>query len=628
MRNQTGLSMRAALALGLALGTLGSAGCSSSDDGDSDGSVNGSGSGTERQIQVPATVVFGLVERAGGGGLAGAAVTGGTEPATTGPDGRFEVRAAVGQRIVFRFEAEGYLPASRTVDVLEKKATSVHAKLLAIAPAQPLDATMGGSVAGARGATMTAPAGAFVDAAGAAVAGMVDVHLTPIDPSDANEVVANSGDFLGVNPAGGAPQALESFGMLDVTVTQGGEKLQVADGMGLAVTIPAPARMPAGAAPPDSIPLWSFDHAQDRWVLEGDATFDAATGTYRASLGHMSAWNCDRPLEATCITGLVKDSSGTPLAGSAITAEGVNYFGTSSGTTGEDGRFYVAVKKDSDVSVLAEHSQGGGQIRQVRSGNADTDVPPTAGDPRCLDVGEWQVVAGQVSLTDGRTIDCADTDNPFTEGCAADLWQGAFECVKPWNTCDYRTTPGSTSTEVVYDNGNRMVSEYDMATGTSHSTFYDGDRVCYTQDTSGIGVGAGQTVTVTFTLPNGQAWQWAIDTSDGGGGDITITCPGGEVVIFTAEEREILKACMSNGDSDEDGESSMMCTYNGMASPTPVAPGGGGSMGNIGTMCEGDGDCTGDNSCCPIMSQGMTYSFCYPEMYCAQIQQAAAMGGQ
>ena len=72
----------------------------------------------------------------------------------------------------------------------------------------------------------------------------------------------------------------------------------------------------------------------------------------------------------------------------------------------------------------------------------------------------------------------------------------------------------------------------------------------------------------------------------------------------------------------------MRCTYNGQGAP--VAPGGGGggaTGGNIGSMCEDDGDCTGGNGCCTITAAGNTVSICYPDQYCEQIQAAAANSG-
>src|SRR5690606_3761308 len=101
----------------------------------------------------------------------------------------------------------------------------------------------------------------------------VEVSLTPLDPSVPAELAAYPGDFS-AETMDGASVMLETFGVMDVTIRQAGEELNVAPGRALTVRFPAPA---GNAAPPAVAGLWSFDEARARWVEEGSASYDADT---------------------------------------------------------------------------------------------------------------------------------------------------------------------------------------------------------------------------------------------------------------------------------------------------------------------------------------------------------------
>jgi hypothetical protein len=219
---------------------------------------------------------------------------------------------------------------------------------------------------------------------------------------------------------------LESFGILDVTIMQGTTELEVTAGESLEIRIPAPAGATPGALPA-TMPLWSLDESTGQWVEEGTTTLDEPSGTYVASIPHMSVWNADQPTESTCVTGLVIDEQGDPIAGAGVDSVGLDYFGFSQTTTQDDGRFFLVVRKDSEMSVAAYHAIEGFQERAVESGGADTEVPATAGDPRCLDVGTWQVSRANVVIP-GRGG--AGGPTPGEQACEivdADMVTAAFE---------------------------------------------------------------------------------------------------------------------------------------------------------------------------------------------------------
>ncbi len=548
------------------------------------------------------TVVFGTVSAAGGGNLSGVSVTGGGASTSTDGNGKYQLEAASGSRVVLTFRMSGHLEARRTVEVLEEMPVALEVTLVPEVEPEPLDADQGGSVSSTRGAKMTAPPGAFVSPEGMSVGGMVEVSLTPLDPSDPEELSGVTGRFVG-RMAGAETTLLESWGMLDVTVRQDGETLQVAPGQALEIEVPAP----SGATdPPAMVALWSFDEAANEWVQEGTATYDAGSKTYKASISHMSPWNCDQPITATCITGLVKDGDGDALPGARIIANGIDYQGTTSATTLEDGRFYVAVRELSTIRVTAAHAEGGGQQREVMSGNQPTDIPPTPGDPRCLDVGEWTAERGIVRLVGGEVIECAGGNtNPFAGSCAGPMFE-LFRCFSPSGSCDITGDiyGGEGPFTIRWSNGaNATVSIPRMDGQEGRATYRSaGGTVCAT---------ATFQENETVISLNGQSYTVVDDEDDT---TVVIRCPNGDQVSFRDEEIDALSACGIGPQATNN-----MCTINGQAQGNPGGgPNGGPASGQLGSMCSAGGDCTGGLICCQI-PQSMGIGICATQMICDEV---------
>lgn len=310
----------------------------------------------------------------------------------TNSDGHFilDTPADDGATIVVALQKQGWVRGLERLDARDGAINVVRAVMMAEAAAVPLDASAGGQVTGLRNAAIVAPPGAFVHADGRPVDGLVDVHLTPLNPAVAEEYDAYPGDGLARDASGTLIQ-LETFGVIDVTVRQDGETLDIADGMGVEVQIPLPD--PAPLDPPPTMPLWSFEDESGQWVEEGLLTLDAQAGVYRGTLPHLSPWNADQPLSATCVRGKVDDPQGRPVAGAMVFAQGVDYLGGSTAVTDSDGEFCVAVRKSSTVEVTA-YALDGSTTRIVESGITDTEVPPQC-DADCLDTGEWTIVPGE-----------------------------------------------------------------------------------------------------------------------------------------------------------------------------------------------------------------------------------------
>jgi hypothetical protein len=494
------------------------------------------------------TALRGTIEDTSGAPLAGVRVSASGVSASSRADGQYDLRVAAGPQVV-RFERDGLVDVVVPIDVIALSPTQRDVTMLTMASAVPLDATLGGTVTGDRGTSLLAPAGAFVDSAGVAVDGMVSVHLTPVDPSDTRELRAASGDFTA--GAGASRIALESLGMLDVTVRQGTETLEVAAGSELEIRIP----VAAGAGVPDAtMQLWSIDEASGLWVDEGIATYDAASGTYVARTHHMSMWNVDKPLLATCVCGRVLEIGAGPLPGARITADGVDYFGSSQATTDDEGRFCVAVRKDSEIAIAAYHASGGGESRRVQSGSGDTAVPAVLGDARCLDVGEWNVER-DIFRSAAGTLRCEDVEDPFSANCAGDLWR-AFDCFDATGPC----TAGPSG--ITYENGSRTVVSFTETT-VETEMFSPTGALCATTRADITGTGGDFTIEYTIAATSDT---YLMTIPEDATGDTSIECPGGERVVITPEQRQAMEACFG-GDSG-----GSMCTSVALGSPCTDDP--------------------------------------------------------
>jgi hypothetical protein len=523
------------------------------------------------------TGLFGTIEGASGA-LSGVTVEVNGVSATTDSSGEYVIQTGTGPAVV-SFKADGYLPTVRKVTIADGSPTAAHLTLQPRATATPVDADAGGMVSGARSSSVMIEPGALSGPGGTSVTGMVDVYLTPVDPSDSDEVQALTGSFEGQSTAG--TSLLESFGMVDVTITQGDDELQVAPGETLEIRIPAP----AGAVPselPATMPLWSLDEDSGQWVEEGTATLDEVTNTYVGEISHMSAWNADKQTEATCITGLAVDSNGDPIAGAEIDAKGLDYFGSSSGSTGADGRFYIPVRKSSEVSVAVSHDNEGGQIRNVTSGGEDTTVPPTAGDSRCTDVGTFTIQRGVVLLADGSVVTCdnAQAAGVFAGTCAEGFGD-IFLCWNPQGSCTVGTTG------VMYQNGARVDTNI---SGNSQFISSSGE-VC---GTSTLDFGSTEDeIVVNFTNQDNETYT----LTTGASSDITIICPNDETFTLTAEEQQVLEAC-----TDIAGDGGSVCEVD---------------IGPIDGTCVSDADCASlpglELACCDV---GIGTMSCLPRSVC------------
>lgn len=248
----------------------------------------------------PMVPVFARLTDSTGAALAGVTATGAGVSATSAADGSVQLSLPSGTPVLLTLAKAGYASQFHNIDLTTALPSAYfEASLSARDPSQKLDAAKGGTISARDGSTVTLPANALVDSGGKPVTGAIDVALTPVNPSAANN--AFPGAYTGVK-ADATSGPLLSGGTTEYALYNGTERLQLAPGKTAAIDIPVyvgkgadGSAFKVGAV----IPLWSLDENTGKWVQEGAGTLaasknDSATFTLHATVSHFSWWNMDQ----------------------------------------------------------------------------------------------------------------------------------------------------------------------------------------------------------------------------------------------------------------------------------------------------------------------------------------------
>lgn len=320
-----------------------------------------------------------VASSATGDALAGVAVAAGGKSTTTAADGSYTLAdVPVGNGIVpVSFTRDGFAPGTATVTLSAGVTVRASPRLVPVAVSQTFAAASGATVAVPNSpAQVVLPSGGFVTAAGAAFSGNVTARVTPIDP--AADPASMPGDFRAAAPGGAAPRAIESFGALNVTLTDGaGNRLNLASGRSATIRIPVSTR---SAAVPATIPLYWFNEQTGLWVEEGTATLagTAPNQYYEGTVNHFTTWNADRPQETIFVRGCVQDNAGVRVGGVTVMSVGVDYSGRADAITDAAGNFVLPMRRDGIAAVYGEIANRTTNV--VRAGPSQTDITL----PTCL----------------------------------------------------------------------------------------------------------------------------------------------------------------------------------------------------------------------------------------------------
>jgi len=213
-------------------------------------------------------------------------------------------------------------------------------RVLPVQHAQLASAAAGGRVETADGVVIEFPEDGVLKADGSRAEGPVDVTTVLYQRSES--VRAAPGGMLA--KVDGLELSLESWGMVEVRLEQDGEPVELATPARLEIPMAAHHRFDQG----ERVGLWHFAEDEGHWLLEGEGrVFD---NRFVAEVAHFSVWNCDMPMETTCVDidflppGVDDDPvdithwSSDPLESGTVTSVGLDYSGSSSGYVDSSGR--------------------------------------------------------------------------------------------------------------------------------------------------------------------------------------------------------------------------------------------------------------------------------------------------
>jgi hypothetical protein len=352
-------------------------------------SCMGAGGSTEKQatVTVTAPVATGsitgkVVDTRTGAQIEGASVRVGSANTTTNAEGNFTLSGVpVGERALLEVGKAGYETNQRIVPVARDAESFASVVLLPVGASQTLDPAAGGDVGIAGSpAQVSFPAGA-IDATGS-----VRVTITDVNPSASPDNMP--GDFT----TAGSP--IESFGALSVNLyKEDGSATNLKSGQTATIRIPLDTR---SDDVPAEIPLFFYDTAAGRWVEEGKATLGSDGRYYEGTVTHFTYWNADQVYNTVTLTGCVQDASGNRIAGVRLQANGIDYTGTSTATSGADGNFSIPVRSNANLTIGGYIGLRPTSTQAVQTQEINLTLPT------CLQLGTDSGTGFTVTLTWGQ----------------------------------------------------------------------------------------------------------------------------------------------------------------------------------------------------------------------------------
>ena len=312
------------------------------------------------------------------------------------------------ERLIVKAVANGFATQSTVVSVpsAEGDATT-HVSMVPVQAVKTFTAADGINVQVEDRTVLSLPGHALATESGNAYEGSAVVSATVLDPS--RNPSSMPGDFMRWDADSGTAGPIESYGALNVLLaTDDGEPLQLADGVRAPISIPLAQKQSAADAPL-TVPLYFWSDEAGYWIKDGQAKLEenpVGAWAYVGTVGHFTTWNADVAYDSVGLTGCVADESGNPLGGAKITAQGIDFAGTSSARSSRDGRFSINVRPDSELQLAAIAGGFSSDAVAVTSGGEDSELD------------ECVVVLGERGLEDFETY--IEGDSESIEICVRD----------------------------------------------------------------------------------------------------------------------------------------------------------------------------------------------------------------
>ena len=279
---------------------------------DGDGAVIASDS-VNVTVQSPSATITGRVTTPDGTELSNIAIdiqSSGTSLTSTTSDvnGVFSVDLSPNTELLLALSAAGYADQVVPIKTPSTQGGSLFLDITMLmrGVTQTFDADTDASLSGEDGASVSIPAGSFVDENGSPVTGNIDLTITPVDISRSATLAAFPGEFSGVLEGATEDSPIISFGAVEYEFSQSGQPVQLVTGQTADILIPIYIATYQDGSPialGDTIPLWSLNEGSGLWEQEGNGTVVASAASptglaMDANVGHFSWWNCDVTMNA------------------------------------------------------------------------------------------------------------------------------------------------------------------------------------------------------------------------------------------------------------------------------------------------------------------------------------------
>lgn len=344
---------------------------------------------------------------------------------TSASDGAYSLKTEVGERIVIHADAVGFAETFQVTRVAPGQTTSLDIQLIPSGVIGPVIIATGDTVTVPNSsAQVSIPAGGLVPVSGGAPATIVNVTITPINPSI--DPSAMPGDYRAILAGGGPPVPIESFGAILVDIRDdSGIQYTLATGQTATIRIPLGT---LSSSPPPNIPLFYFDETTGLWMEEGSATLAglAPEQYYEGTVTHFGYWNADRAIDTVFVSGCVRDAEDQAMAGLIVKSNGVDYSSAASTLTDQAGNFRVTVRRESLATISAFDQNGNSLDTPVALGPLTADFTL----PSCFVTEAPPLAITTQSLPSGVVNGSYNTSLSASSGTEPYSWQ-LFESLLP-----------------------------------------------------------------------------------------------------------------------------------------------------------------------------------------------------
>ena len=315
--------------------------------------------------------------------IPGAVVTVGTQSTTTDDLGAFELPGlAPADAVAVSVRADGYTRSVQLAHIEPAGETSLPFTLLAVATSSMPDPEQPAAVQTPSGGSITFPGGGFSSAAGSPVTGPVEISYAVVSAPE--EVAAAPGGLrLAPSAPGAAAPRINTLGLVEVNLSQGGQPVAFQGAATISLPLPANATVSDG----DNVSLYSFNESTGYWVEEGVAT--VVDGAVVGEVDHFSWWTFGTlALDAGCISGRLRDHQGLPLAGFGLQLVGVDHLAAATTVTASDGTFCIDGDRNATSRLSGSRTLANGALHWQAVVTTDDTPGACGGAGSCTDLGD------------------------------------------------------------------------------------------------------------------------------------------------------------------------------------------------------------------------------------------------